>query len=119
MQQTVILDCCHSGSATRIDDSHPTRLARFTKVVKNLPADLDQDIWQVSGNVRGTYIVPGFLQSGLRSHVLLAACGAQELAMEDHGPGIFTQALLEVLTTVSTDKIRYSDLLHRINQLPA
>ena len=117
MQQTVIFDCCFSGSGTR---SYSTRLDRFEKIVSNIPTDLDREIWQHSRNGRGTQIAPGFLYSGLRSHVLLAACGGNETAREDRVlmRGDFTKALLETLRTVSVDKITYADLIQRIPQLP-
>ena len=65
-------------------------------------------------------IAPGFLQTGLRSHVLLAACGADETAKEDRTimRGDFTKAFLETLRTIGADKVTYTDLIQRIPQLP-
>jgi hypothetical protein len=63
-------------------------------------------------------IAPGFLHGGLRSHVLLAACGAKEKAKEEQGQGVFTRALLEILRTVSANTVTYTDLLRRIHALP-
>jgi hypothetical protein len=63
-------------------------------------------------------VAPGFLRSGLNSHVLLAACGAKEKAREEMGRGVFTKAFLEVLTNIGADKITYSDLLERMPALP-
>jgi hypothetical protein len=63
-------------------------------------------------------IAPGFLYGGLRSHILLAACGAKEKAKEEQGQGVFTKALLEILRTVSADTVTYTDLLRRIHALP-
>ena len=118
MPQTIIFDCCHSSSGTRKDRIHPARLSRAVDVPCNIPVDIDQEIWHGSDNYRGMTTAPGFLQSGLTSHVLLAACGAKECAMEEMGRGAFTKALLEVLTTIGADKITYSDLLGRIHALP-
>jgi len=84
-----------------------------------VPADLDRDIWNRSDNGRGTQISPGFLQSGLRSHVLLAACGAKEVAQEVQGHGVFTKAFLNTISTVGADKLTYADLLQRMYALPA
>jgi hypothetical protein len=116
--QTVIFDCCFSGSGTR-DDS--TQLHRGIEITSSIPEGLDQEILdKMDGDQanRATTILPGFLHSGLRSHVLLAACGAREKAKEEQGRGIFTKALLDMLYTVSADTITYTDVLLRIHALP-
>jgi hypothetical protein len=77
--------------------------------------DLDKDIW---GGIRGTSIAAGFLKSGLRSHVLLAACGADEEAKEENGRGYFTKRLLDTLEAVGADKVTYADLIQRIPSIP-
>jgi hypothetical protein len=117
MQQTVIFDCCHSGSGTRTDQIDPTHLVRGFEITGTIPAELDKNIWGNS-NERGTSIPSGFLQNGLRSHVLLAACGAKEKAKEERGRGVFTNAILDVLNFVSPDTITCADLLQRIHALP-
>ena len=119
MKQTVIFDCCHSGSGTRTDAVDPSRLVRVAEVPNNIPVGLDQGIWCGSANDRKAKITSGFLRRGMQSHVLLAACGAHELALEDQGRGVFTQALLFLLTGVGADKIRYRDVLEMIYDLPA
>jgi hypothetical protein len=93
-------------------------LHRSIKIEGNLPARLDQHIWDKSDEDRAMDIAPGFLYGGLRSHVLLAACGAKEKAKEEQGQGVFTKALLEILRTVSADTVTYTDLLRRIHALP-
>ena len=80
-----------------------------------IPSDLDKNIW---GGTRGTSIASGFLKSGLRSHVLLSACGAEENASEDEGRGYFTKRLLDTLEIVGADKVTYADLIQRIPSLP-
>jgi hypothetical protein len=67
---------------------------------------------------REAYIPPGFLQRDLRSHVFLAACGAEELASETGGRGVFTKALLDALIRVNVDTVTYIDLMRRISGLP-
>jgi hypothetical protein len=119
--QTVVFDCCFSGSGTRQGERFDSiRLSRFAEVANNVPRDLDRDIWQGLHNDRATKIASGFLQSGLRSHVLLAACGADETAKEDRTlmRGDFTKAFLETIRTVGAEKITYTDLMQRIPQLP-
>jgi len=84
--------------------------------VVDIPPSLDKDIW---GSTRGTAIEPKFLKSGLSSHVLLAACGAQETAKENLSGtgGVFTTALLDTLVSVGADKVTYTDLIQRLPSL--
>jgi Caspase domain len=103
--QTVIFDCCFSGSRTRATD----HIARSTQINDNVPTDLDIDIWKNA--------LVGFQHHGLRSHVLLAACGAKELAFEQEGRGAFTSALLELLRTICAQNITYANLLQRLPTL--
>ena len=118
--QTVILDCCHSGSGTR-NDSDPTELVRGIDVA-NVPSDLDRDVWKdfesSNGSERGTVVNASFTHSGLRSHVLLAACDAEESALERKSRGLFTQGLLRVLMAIGIDKLTYADLLQQMPHLP-
>ena len=110
--QTVILDCCLSGSGGR-NLLDPTLKARDIDV-ENVPSNLDQDIWNVfessSGSERGTEVHSGFARKGLKSHVLLAACRSQELAYERTSRGAFTVALLKTLTDIGIDKLTYATL---------
>lgn len=50
-------------------------------------------------------------KTGLASHVLLSACSATETSKEDHGRGLFTKALLEVLESGGIDKMTYEQLI--------
>ena len=90
--------------------------------VGNIPSDLDRDVWvgfessKVSG--RGTEVNADFAHGGLRSHVLLAACGSEESALERSSRGLFTQKLLDALTTFEIDKLTYAGLLQRMPRLP-
>jgi hypothetical protein len=115
MLQTVIFDCCHSASGTRTDKINPNQSVRGISIKVPMPSGVDAGIL---GLDRGSHVRPGFLHTGLRSHVLLAACGAKEQAKEVEGRGIFTKALLQVLSSVSADTITYTDLLQRIYELP-
>ena len=115
MRQTVILDCCHSGSGTRNLD--PTFKARAI-VVGNIPSNLDQDIWSAfEWSGRGTVVHSGFARKGLRSHVLLAACHSQELAYERTSRGVFTVVLLKTLMDIGIDKLTYATLFDRMPPL--
>ncbi|TFY66007.1 hypothetical protein EVG20_g5083 [Dentipellis fragilis] len=116
---SVILDCCYSGSGTRDDEFDPDRLVRGIETTVKIPSDLDKDIWSNSSGDRLAKIASGFSHSGLRSHVLLAACSAEETAKEDNRRGVFTKALLEALRMYGADKVTYKDLTQRIPLLPA
>jgi hypothetical protein len=115
--QTVIFDCCHSGSGTRADqvDSESFFLVRGIDSTEKLPADLDRDL---SVSSRTTEVSNGFAHSGLRSHIFLAACGAEERAKELDAKGLFTTALLSALVACGTDMVTYKNLLQRIPTLP-
>ncbi|CCM05961.1 uncharacterized protein FIBRA_08200 [Fibroporia radiculosa] len=117
---SVILDCCHSGSGTRADDGESTYMVRSVEI-EAIPFDLDKDVWSLqslSYEDRATAIATGFAHSGLRSHVLLSACGAEERALERDGRGLFTKALIDALLEHGTDKLTYADVVQRIANLP-
>ena len=111
--QTVILDCCHSGSGTRngSKDLADSELVRGIDV----PSDFEQDMWIDNefskGSKRGT-------DSSAGSHVLLAACSSEESAIErkieQRNRGLFTQSLLETLRTSEINNLTYAGLLQRI-----
>ncbi|KZP22899.1 hypothetical protein FIBSPDRAFT_930844 [Athelia psychrophila] len=113
---TVIFDCCHSGSGTRggIDSKE-----RTVELKNNTPTDLDQHSWRQSAD-HGEALAPGALYTGLESHVLLAACGAKEVATEYGTPrrGRFTNAFIQLLRQEGVDKLRYFDVLDRLESIP-
>lgn len=84
---------------------------RGTKMPVKIPPGLDKPIWAGS---RGMATAPGFQKSGLLSHVLLSACGAEENAKEFQGRGYFTKSLLDTLEVVGADKVTYAELIRRI-----
>ncbi|KAI0311621.1 hypothetical protein OF83DRAFT_1150129 [Amylostereum chailletii] len=117
---TVILDCCHSGSATReIQPAAPNCMARGIEFKDALPVDLDADIPKATADrAIGRHL--GFLHAGLSSHVLLAACGKEEQAWEDDGRGAFTKELLRLLEELDRGmtQVSYTDLIGRMLKLP-
>ena len=118
--QTVILDCCHSGSGTRGKDD----LVRGIGPVNGkISPELDRHLWigfeSSKGLERGTDVNADYTHRGLKSHVLLAACGSEESAIERKGRGLFTQGLLDTLRTSEIDKLTYARLLQRIPLLPS
>lgn len=77
----------------------------------SIPEDLDNDIW----GGRAGKIPHGLAYYGLRSHVLLAACGEKELAYEHDGRGQFTTALLSTLKDCAASDLTYTEVLKRIH----
>jgi Caspase domain len=120
MSQTVILDSCHSTSALR-EDNDPTQLVRGGFEVRDVHSDLDRHIWgdleTLKDLGRGTKVPASSLYGGLRSSVLLAACGEKESALERNDRGLFTQALLDALKKFGIDKLTYTSLLKRMSPL--
>ncbi|PVF95451.1 hypothetical protein CPB86DRAFT_875672 [Serendipita vermifera] len=116
---TVILDCCHSGSMTR--NSPFDQIAsrnRAIQITKPLSPDVDQDIF----NARETsYKLPDrpFQYSGSASHVLLAACGESECALEEGGQGAFTRALLSTMREIGYKNMTYAEAIRRLPPLSA
>ncbi|CEL61405.1 hypothetical protein RSOLAG1IB_09997 [Rhizoctonia solani AG-1 IB] len=115
---TVILDCCHSASATR-EPTTPGRSARYvpTEVLPQIPPNMDKDIVSACSSDRHAIIAKGFAHRELRSHVLLAACGSDEVAYETGGSGDFTLALLKTLRQYGADKTTYKGCVQRLPTL--
>jgi hypothetical protein len=124
--QTVILDCCHSGSGTRPNSTTRTRdyVFRDRKGKRlTVPEDYDEDIRNAlaqlanshNDSARAAIQSNKFLNCGLRSHVVLAACGATERA-EEGSNGFFTLELLRVLREKenSIHNLTYVDLIRSI-----
>ena len=83
---------------------------------EDLPDDLDEDIFAGTSGARAA--APQKVATGLASHVLLAACQSDEVAGEERGRGLFSQALLETLKAVGAEKVTYLDLRRRLPDLP-
>jgi hypothetical protein len=135
--QTVIFDCCHSGSGTRGDGETDESIVRACELSSNDdPDDLDARILKENSGehpepidkattetgARGLRLAKGFATKGMKSHVHLAACSAKEQALEDKETpqrfrGRFTTALLELLGTVRPDQITYTDILFKIPRI--
>ncbi|KAG9128408.1 hypothetical protein FRC07_013748 [Ceratobasidium sp. 392] len=95
---TVIFDCCHSASGTPDVDSD---------ILYNVP----------KSETRHAVVAKGFANQELRSHVLLAACGSEELAYESDGLGDFTVGLLKTLKQYGADKTTYKGCIERLPAL--
>ncbi|KAJ2921480.1 hypothetical protein H1R20_g15619, partial [Candolleomyces eurysporus] len=127
---TVILDCCHSGSGTRGEEETNKITVRGCELSPNdVPDDLDEHICKenlppnatAEYGTRGLSSAKGFAMKDMNSHILLAACSANELAREDNhakeAHGRFTTALLELLRSVPLDQITYANFLSRMPRI--
>lgn len=75
-------------------------MARSVSNTTPLPEDIDQDIW--TWGLSGLEVSTGFLDNTMSSHVLLAACGRDEFALENLSDdnvvhGAFTRVLVQLL----------------------
>ncbi|KAF8970606.1 hypothetical protein BDZ97DRAFT_1790093 [Flammula alnicola] len=113
---TVVFDCCHSASGTR-GNVGPERVRSVVVDFAIHTEDLDQEILE-SVAFRIPNNSPRYLYYGLRSHILISACGSDETARERYGRGKFTAAFIKLLRTVPLDKLRYSDILTYIDVIP-
>jgi len=112
---TVIFDCCHSASGTRVD----VPSTDIRGVVLDDELDFNLDLPELPIPVgRNTQIPTRFGVRGLGSHVLVAACKETETAKEEDGRGRFTLALLELLNKEGRlEKLTYSDILKELNPI--
>ncbi len=105
----LILDCCHSGSATRGADDFTHLKARQThEVTDERPLESYLDGYYSRLHQRGDRLEPP-----ASKHILLAACQRVQKAWETNShSGVFTSTLLDVLNVTGTD-INYADLFVR------
>ncbi|KDR74092.1 hypothetical protein GALMADRAFT_141828 [Galerina marginata CBS 339.88] len=111
---TVILDCCNSASGTRgVNDDVLVRSVELEDDVYN--PEIDRET--LYNGTRGSKPTARFGQGGSKSHVLIAACGSAEQAIESNGHGNFSRAFLKLLRTISPDKLRYCDILKHMDPI--
>lgn len=88
-----------------------------------LTEDRDRGIWErqtpVRSGTRGLGTYGGFSGKHQESHVLLAACGVDQVALEKPGVGgIFTYQLLRILDDAENiGDLTYISLMHKL-QMP-
>ncbi len=111
-----ILDCCHSGDATR-DVAGATRQWLPTDAIGEDDASRAMIETLKGPREIGAFLdgaIGGTAAQGALAHVALYACQSKELAKEDvvggEQRGVFSAALLEVLTTVGSTAT-YRDVL--------
>ena len=106
---TVVLDCCHSGSATRTADDFTQLRARQTN---EIPAERPLDSY-LNGYYSKRHERGESLEIPASRHILLAACQRFQKAWEGMDrSGVFTSTLLDVLNR-SGHYISYADLFTR------
>jgi hypothetical protein len=113
-----MFDCCFAGSGTRGINAEPGFVIRSTAILNDMPSNVDADIRRAVTITRGSVIPHRLHHCGLRSHVFLAACGAQKQAFEVHGRGLFTRASLDLLNNSCADKLTYAEFIGRLNMPP-
>ncbi|THV02695.1 hypothetical protein K435DRAFT_792310 [Dendrothele bispora CBS 962.96] len=117
---SVIFDSCHSGSGTR-DPRDETFAIRGIELPKTYKIPLKVLQSDSESGTRASAVAKGYEKSGLRSHVLLAACMRGETAKEWGRRGVFTTQLLELLKEEGVDRLTYKDVITRLhlkNQSP-
>ena len=107
-QMVVVLDCCHSGSATRGVDGRQRLKPRLTQeITTERPLETYLDGHYARLREAGASL---FVPAG--RHILLAACERGQLAQEASGHGVFTSTLVDVLDK-SGGALSYADLFVR------
>ena len=110
-QITVILDCCHSGSGSRLFNARyvePDRRPRF----------IESYLWHLTSTTRSASENSQLLKVPRARHILLAACRDIETAKEDLSKkrGAFSYFLMETLNS-STGALTYRDVFKRTHAL--
>ena len=124
VQRVVVLDCCHSGSATR-SVSEAANLGVNRLIVKRFSekrdggADkyfrsLEQYMLPGDGYYTNQKKTLGRVEVPVSDHVLMAACDRNESALETPDKrGLFSKTMLEVLAAYDC-KISYSELAQQV-----
>ena len=105
---TVVMDSCNSGSATRAPDAG-TAIARFQPPPEGaLPPPSAQDAGDGG---------EGWVPASMPGLVIMAAATDGNPAMESEGEGIFTKALLQVLSRVAAEPLTYAQVARQVPPL--
>ncbi|KAF8809408.1 hypothetical protein BYT27DRAFT_7187712 [Phlegmacium glaucopus] len=117
---TLILDCCCSAGMNRGEELEELENCVIRRIsnppqIKN---STDQELW--SHGTRSGNISDGFYGKFNASHVLLAACGRDQLAHEHPKikHGFFTSSLMKVLGGNDINTLTYTSLMHKMKMPP-
>ncbi|KDR77353.1 hypothetical protein GALMADRAFT_66422 [Galerina marginata CBS 339.88] len=110
---TVILDCCSSGGMVRSQDQDGYVIRRLISPPR-IDSNFDEKI--LSWGTRNGRSVEGLSRKSHASHILLAACGRDQFALEDPKSkrGLFTSHLLKALDSDDFHTLSYVSLMHRL-----
>lgn len=108
---TVILDACNSGTATRAPDKGTT-LARF---FTPMPEDLKNPAAEGEGGDGSE----GWTTEAMPGLVVFSAATDSNPALEKNGKGIFTDALLQVMSGVGDQPMTYAQIARQVPALVA
>ncbi|KAH8107997.1 hypothetical protein BXZ70DRAFT_884613 [Cristinia sonorae] len=114
---TLILDCSFSAPSSRVA-LRERRHSRWTPTSKATPDDLHTGLWRNSliGS-QSQKPVRGFARIGYDSHVVLAACGYGQSAIESKGGGNLTRALIAAKDQHAIHRKTYIDLIRDIETI--
>lgn len=115
--QTVVFDCCRSSFAVR----RPVRYSGVYVPIYDFDRNINQCVRAIGRKdrlPRGSNIPPAFAHTGLHSHTIITSCGAQQLAWESDGHGVFTKVFLAELDAGLRKNTSYKELMKRIPGLP-
>ena len=110
--KTVVFDSCHSASGTRSG----TRVRSVSLGDSTFDRNTDSNIWD--SHSRGASPYAGSSRRGLKSHILISACSSFEQVVEHEDRGRLSVALLKLLDIISPHKLRYCDILAKIEPIP-
>ncbi|KAF9263738.1 hypothetical protein L218DRAFT_1076931 [Marasmius fiardii PR-910] len=112
----VILDCCHSGSATRDGELPVDFKIRGVELPSGYVIPLSVFEKQITSGTRGIGSVKDFEKIGSHSHVLLAACKKEEGAGEQSSGGFFTTELVKLFGGPrNVSDLTYLEVIKTIN----
>jgi hypothetical protein len=93
-----------------------TSRTRSISIQNPLPPDVDKDIFERSGP--WSVNAPNLSRClGSSSHVLIAACGASEKAIDQVEGGAFTQAFLQTIQGIGHKHLTYAECIERLPPL--
>ncbi|KAJ7230044.1 caspase domain-containing protein [Mycena pura] len=117
---TVILDCCHSGGATR--GNHVVRFSPSSPIPGNLDHNFLRKITPGPNRGMKQELPDGFKYLRMESHVLLAACRDSQLAAESRLAGgttcrgRFSYSLERTLMGANLATTTYRDVIDRVDK---
>ncbi|KAF8594923.1 hypothetical protein BDV93DRAFT_564909 [Ceratobasidium sp. AG-I] len=112
---TVIFDCCHSGSGTRVEPEDQMFRGVDTKDVPPVTQNLDRDI--LRAGFAAEISLSREVRRGLATHTHLAACAPNQRARDTKDGGVFTIAFLDLLRRLGACNLTYKSCIRELRQL--